>query len=91
MTKQDRMKKLVNDKTFRRGQTFGLVFCVTSLAWVLTEELHTESETVQKILDCLTDFCEGFEKKRLSLKDMREALKDEHGITIRFGQKGVSE
>ena len=91
MTKEERRKALVNNKIFRRGQSFGLTFCITSFAWVMAEELHMDTETTQKILDSLTEFCEGFEKKRLSLQDMQEALRDEHNITVRFGQRGGAE
>jgi len=86
-SKQDRAKKLVNMKAFRRGQSFGIEFCITTMAFVMVEEMKMEPETVQRTLDAMEDFCLDFEKKNINLRDMQEALHDEHGITVRFGRR----
>ena len=87
MTAYERKKKLVNDKKFRRGQSFGIEFTLTVLAWVMVETVKAPAEEVQAILDAMEDFCLDFEKKNINLRDMQEALHDEHGITVRFGRR----
>ena len=47
-----------------------------------------EPETVQQTLDELEEFCLDLVKKQINLRDMQEALHDEHGITVRFGKRG---
>ena len=38
-SKQERQKKLVESKAFRKGQSFAIEFMVTAMAWVMVEEM----------------------------------------------------
>lgn len=89
MTAEQRRKKQVASKDFRRGQAFALEFAITAMAFVMVENMKMEPETVQQTLDELEDFCMDLVKKQINLRDMQEALHDEHGITVRFGKRGV--
>ena len=87
MTKEERKKKLVEMKAFRKGQAFGITFCLHVMAWVMVEEMKMDAGLIQTMMDKMEDFCMDFEKKNISLRDMEEVLKDEHHITIKFGNK----
>ena len=87
MTAEQRRKKQVASKDFRRGQAFALEFAITAMAWVMVEEMGMEAETVQQTLDKMEEFCLDLVKRNLNLRDMQEALHDEHGITVRFGRR----
>ena len=87
MTKEERQKKLADMKAFRKGEAHALEFACTTMAWVMVEEMGMEAETVQTALDKLEGFCVDLVKKNLNLRDMQEALRDEHGITVKFGRK----
>lgn len=76
-SKQERQKKLVESKAFRKGQAFAIEFMVTTLAWVMVEEMKMDAETVQRTLDHMEDYCLDFARKNLNLRDMQEALHDE--------------
>lgn len=88
MTAENRRKKLAEKKAFRKGEEHAIEFACTTMAWVMVEEMGMEAETVQTALDKLEEFCLDLVKKNLNLRDMQEALHDEHGITVRFGKRG---
>lgn len=87
MTAYERKKKLANDKKFRRGQSFGIEFTLTVLAWVMVETVKAPAEEVQAILDAMEDFCVDLEKRNINIRDMQEVLKDEHNVTVKFGNR----
>lgn len=87
MTPEQRRKKLVDNKAFRKGEMFGIEFSLYVMAWVMVEELKEDSDKVQDILNKMEDFCIDFGKGNISLRDMQEVLRDEHSITIQFGRK----
>ena len=89
MTAEQRRKKIVADKNFRKGEMFGIEFLLHVMAWVMIEEMHEESEKVQELMDKMEDFCVDFGKGNISLRDMAEVLHDEHGVNIRFGKREV--
>ena len=89
MTAEQRKKKLVEMKAFRKGESHALEFAVTTMAWVMVEEMGMAAETIQTTLDKMEDFFMDLVKKQINLRDMQEALHDEHGITVRFGKRGV--
>ena len=90
-SKEDRAKRLANNRAFRKGQAFGIEFCITTFAFVMLEILHEDAPLVQKCLDAMEDFCLDFARKNLNLRDMQEALHDEHGVTVRFGRRETNE
>lgn len=90
-SKQDRQKKLVESKAFRKGQTFAIEFMCTAMAWVMVEEMKMEATVVQKTLDHMEDYCMDFAKRNLNLRDMQEALADEYGIRVNFGRRERNE
>ena len=87
MTAEQRRKKIVADKNFRKGEMFGIEFLLHVMAWVMIEEMHEESEKVQELMDKMEDFCVDFGKGNISLRDMAEVLHDEHGVNIHFGRR----
>ncbi len=88
MTAEQRRKKVVADKNFRKGEMFGVEFMLHVMAWVMVEEMHEDPEKVQEIMNKMEDFCVDFGKGNIRLKDMAEVLRDEHGVTIAFGRTG---
>lgn len=88
MTAEQRRKKQVEMKAFRKGEAHALEFAVTTMAWVMVEEMGMAAETIQTTLDKMEDFCMDLVKKNLNLRDMQEVLREEHGITVRFGKRG---
>ena len=87
MTKEDRKKKLADNKAFRKGEAFGIEFSLYVMAWVMIEEFHEDSDKVQAMMDKMEDFCMDFGKGNISLRDMKEVLQDEHKVVIHFGHK----
>ncbi len=86
-SKEDRRKKLAGNKAFRKGEIFGIEFSLHVLAWTMIEILQEPAEKVQRLMDEMEDFCLDFEKKNLTLRDMAEVLRDEHGVVISFGKR----
>ena len=87
MTKENRQKKDVENKMFRKGEIFGIQFMLHVMAWVMVETEHYDAETIQRIMDEMEDYCVDFGKRNINLKDLSEVLHDEHGIVISFGKK----
>lgn len=86
-SKQDRVKKTLNNKLFRRGQESGIIFMLHVIAWVLVEGKYFEDKQVQKILDEMAEFADDLGTGMIRYNDIKEVLKDEHNITISFGSK----
>jgi len=87
MTKEQRRKKLADNKAFRKGEMFGIEFSLYVMAWVMLEKFHEEPSKCQKMLDEMEDFCIDFGNKNITLKDMMEVLKDEYHVTISLGRR----
>lgn len=87
MTAEDRRKKLADKKAFRKGEMFGIEFCLHVMAWVLIEVFHESGDKVQQMMDEMEDFCLDFAKGNVRYQDMVQVLHDEHGVTITFGER----
>ena len=87
MTAEQRRKKLVDNKAFRKGEMFGIEFSLHVMAWVMLEEFHEDPTKVQEMMDKMEDFCVDFGKGNINYRDMVEVLQDEHKVVIHFGHK----
>ena len=86
-SKEQRRKKLADNKAFRKGEMFGIEFSLYVMAWVMLEKFHEPAEKCQKMLDEMEDFCVDFGNKNITLKDMMEVLQDEYHVTISLGRR----